>query len=218
MSDIGAEQNHLCPTISYSAPAPPPFSGARDGRVGAHVRAALLLGHRHARDRAALLAGGDQARVIAGGHQQRLPLGRQLGLGAQRGDDGEGHRDRAAEAGLGLHRGHVEGGAGGVRRGLARSSTAASAARCSTPICISLMPGRVELDLVDAVPVAVERVQDGLVLVGLAAPLLLGLAADQAAERGCALAHPAGALSLGRLDEREVAREHVDALAAAAPG
>ena len=26
MSDIGAEQNHLCPTISYSAPAPPPFS------------------------------------------------------------------------------------------------------------------------------------------------------------------------------------------------
>ncbi len=27
MSDIGAEQNHLCPTSSYSAPAPPPFTG-----------------------------------------------------------------------------------------------------------------------------------------------------------------------------------------------
>ncbi len=26
-SDIGAEQNHLCPISSYSAPAPPPFSG-----------------------------------------------------------------------------------------------------------------------------------------------------------------------------------------------
>ena len=26
-SDIGAEQNHLCPTISYSPPAPPPFRG-----------------------------------------------------------------------------------------------------------------------------------------------------------------------------------------------
>jgi hypothetical protein len=25
MSDIGAEQNHLWPLISYSAPAPPPF-------------------------------------------------------------------------------------------------------------------------------------------------------------------------------------------------
>ena len=64
-SDIGAEQNHLWPTSSYSAPAPPPFSGSRDGGVGAHVRAALLLGHRHARDRRALLAGRDQARVIA---------------------------------------------------------------------------------------------------------------------------------------------------------
>ncbi len=26
-SHIGAEQNHLWPTISYSAPGPPPFSG-----------------------------------------------------------------------------------------------------------------------------------------------------------------------------------------------
>jgi hypothetical protein len=24
---MGAEQNHLCPVISYSAPGPPPFSG-----------------------------------------------------------------------------------------------------------------------------------------------------------------------------------------------
>ncbi len=75
-----------------------------------------------------------------------------------------------------------------------------------------LVPGRVELDLVDAVAVAVERVQDGLVLVRQAAPLLLRLTADEAAERGGALAHPAGPLALGRLDEREVAREHVDAL------
>ncbi len=27
MSDIGAEQNHLWPVSSYSAPAPPPFRG-----------------------------------------------------------------------------------------------------------------------------------------------------------------------------------------------
>ena len=26
-SHIGAEQNHLCPTSSYSAPGPPPFRG-----------------------------------------------------------------------------------------------------------------------------------------------------------------------------------------------
>ena len=54
-SHIGAEQNHLWPVSSYSAPGPPPFSGRATGRVGAHVRAALLLGHRHAEQRAGLV-------------------------------------------------------------------------------------------------------------------------------------------------------------------
>src|SRR6476620_11338862 len=45
-SHMGAEQNHLWPVISYSAP-PPAVQRRRDGGVGANVGAALLLGHRH---------------------------------------------------------------------------------------------------------------------------------------------------------------------------
>ena len=46
-SHIGADMNHLWPVSSYSAPGPPPFTGAGDGGVGADVGAALLLGHPH---------------------------------------------------------------------------------------------------------------------------------------------------------------------------
>ena len=53
-SHIGADMNHLWPVSSYSAPGPPPFTGARDGRVGADVGAALLLGHPHPGQGAAL--------------------------------------------------------------------------------------------------------------------------------------------------------------------
>ena len=54
-SHIGAEQNHLCPVSSYSAPGAAAVQRARDGGVGAHVGAALLLGHRHAAERAGLV-------------------------------------------------------------------------------------------------------------------------------------------------------------------
>ena len=49
-SDIGAEVNHLWPTSAYAAVG----RRRRRGGVGAHVRAALLLGHRHAGDQPAL--------------------------------------------------------------------------------------------------------------------------------------------------------------------
>ena len=51
-----------------------------DGGVGAHVGAALLLGHPHAAQRARLLGGRRVARVVFGGEEARLPLGGQLGL------------------------------------------------------------------------------------------------------------------------------------------
>ena len=60
--------------------------GARG--VGAHVRAALLLGHRHPAQRA--------------GDQPRLPLGGDLGVDAQRGHRRVGHRDRAHHARVGV--------------------------------------------------------------------------------------------------------------------
>ena len=100
-----------------------------------------------------------------------------------------------AKPGLGLHRGHVQGRARGVGAGL----LARPRQRVQLVLHAhlhQLVPGGVELDLVDAVAVAVEGAQHRLVLVGQAAPLLLGLAADEAAELGGALAYPAGALAL----------------------
>ena len=107
-SHIGAEQNHLCPVELERA-----VLGERRGagRVGAHVRAALPLGHGHAAQRRALLAGRAQRRVVARGRQQRHPLGGDVGLRPQRGNGRERHRDRAAEAGLGLDGALVERGA-----------------------------------------------------------------------------------------------------------
>jgi hypothetical protein len=69
----------------------------------------------------------------------------------------------------------------------------------------------VELDLVDPVPVAVVRAQDGRVLVGEPPPLER-LAAGELAERGRALLRPAAALAPQRLDERAVLLEEVVAL------
>ena len=74
-SHIGAEKNHLWPVISYSAPGPPPFERPRGGRVGAHVRAALLLGHPHPAQRALLVDRRDQAlAVVFQRAEARLPL------------------------------------------------------------------------------------------------------------------------------------------------
>ena len=116
-SHIGADMNHLWPVSSYSAPGPPPFTGAGDRGVGAHVGAALLLGHPHPGEGAALARRRRVARVIGGGEDVRLPLGGQLGLGAQRRDHRVGHRDRAADPGLGLGEAHEGGAAGDVGAG-----------------------------------------------------------------------------------------------------
>ena len=59
----------------------------RDGGVGADVGAALLLGHRHAAERALLVGRGHEPLAVVGERgEARLPLGGQLGLLAQRRD------------------------------------------------------------------------------------------------------------------------------------
>ena len=58
------------------------------------------------------------------------------GWRAQRRHDREGHRYRAAEAGLGLHRGHVQRGARGVRGRLV-AVHGSECSSCSTPMLIS---------------------------------------------------------------------------------
>ena len=64
-SHIGIEKNHLWPVIAYSPPGPAAVQRPGDGGVGAHVGAALLLGHPHAGERAGLLGGRHVARVVA---------------------------------------------------------------------------------------------------------------------------------------------------------
>ena len=91
----------------------------RDGRVRAHVRAALLLGHRHPGDRAALLARRDQPRVVAA-RRSRSGSHSAASSGCAR---SAGHAAKVivigqAIAGLGLHRRHVQGRARRVRERL----------------------------------------------------------------------------------------------------
>ena len=155
--------------------------------VGAHVRAALLLGHRHPAQRARLV-GPAELGVVARGGQPRHPLGGHLGLGAQGRDRGEGHRDRAAEARLGLARAHVGRGARDV------GARPVGAPRQRVQFLLDAgaherVPRGVELDLVAAVAEAVVRVQHRRVLVGLDAPAHR-LAAPEGAGRAQAIDAP----------------------------
>ena len=70
------------------------------GGAGAHVGAALLLGHRHARGDAGFGGGQLQLGVVFATGQQRLVHRRQFGVVAQRRHHGVGHRDRADVARL----------------------------------------------------------------------------------------------------------------------
>ena len=98
--------------------------GLGAGGVGTHVGAALLLGHRHARERAVL---------VVGRRQPRLPLGRQLLVLAQRGDHGVGHRHRAHHAGAHLAPDVHQRAAHHVRSRLRVASRAASGSRARSP-------------------------------------------------------------------------------------
>ena len=81
---------------------------------------------------------------------------------------------------------------------------------CSTAEPHQLVPGGVELDLVDAVAVAVVGAQLRRVLVGLRAPASMRrAAAGDRADRGDPLLGPVGALAPHRLDQRPVGLEDV---------
>ena len=89
----------------------------RDGArgVGAHVRAALLLGHRHADQRAALGRDRRNRRIVLVRQDLGQPLARERRGIAQRRHGGKSHRDRAAHAALDLVQQEGGGGAGDMR-------------------------------------------------------------------------------------------------------
>ena len=190
---------------------------ARARRVGAHVGAALLLGHRHAARarRSSPPPGACAGR--SGRREARLPLRRELGLRAQRRHARVGHRDRTAVARLDLRQHEEERGARHVRARAAARATAARAARGATASAHELVPRGVELDLVDAVAEAVVRAQHRRIRVGLSRPSRAASPPALGAERGAPLPRPAGALALERLAEHAVrARRGCSPRAAAA--
>ena len=140
--------------------------------VGAHVGAALLLGHAHAERHAGFFPPRPKCRVVAA----RLTtfgtiLRGQLRLGRERGKRGARHGDRAQMSGLDLRR-HVE-----ARR--ARDFGRRRAHACRLPVQVEacrpggdalahqLMIGRMELDRVAAKSLGVEGMQLRRILVGL---------------------------------------------------
>ncbi len=79
-----------------------PAVAPRDRAVGTQVRAALLLGHRHADGGAGFLSDRQRARVVGVGRQLRFPLRGERRRVAQYLHASEGHGDRAGNALLAL--------------------------------------------------------------------------------------------------------------------
>ena len=182
----------------------------RDGLVRAHVGAALALGQRHPAERACFLLGGTEPRVVARGGEARHPLVVERGLLPQRRERRERHRKRAADAGLDLGEREEAGRACDVYTG-ARVAPGRSMQRVLDAEPEQLVPGGVELDLVDPVAEAVVGAQLRRVLVREPSPFER-LAAEQLAEPAQRLVRPAGALARDRLDERPVLAVEVVAL------
>jgi hypothetical protein len=155
-------------------PAQPPGAVAGvggGGRVGPHVRSALLLGHPHAGEQSALGGRGAQARVVLPGGQQRLVERAQPGVVAQRRHHRVGHRNRTGMPRLDLRPDEQPGRPGHVCSGpVVGPRRSGQAFPDGDPH--QLVPGRVELDLVDPVPEPVVGAQPRLVPVGVGGPLL----------------------------------------------
>ena len=172
-----------------------------DGGVGTDVGAALLLGHRHAEDRRGFVCG--QARRIAARQRLWNPLGGDVGLQFQRGDDRVGHRHRASVARLDLPEEHKDRRAGDVRTRLRVGPTAGVRTvldcRGDDPVI-----ARVVLHLVDPVAPAVKGVQFGRDGVGKLGVVLELRAADEHAHVGEFACGPGGIVAVDGLDEHGV--------------
>ena len=149
--------------------------------VGAHVRAALLLGHRHPEQHARLGGGVAQLRVVDAGEQRGLPFGGQLRAQAQRRNHGVGHGQRAPVPGLDLRDQHEPGGPLDVRA-LPGVGPRRGVQSVGHRVLHDAVVGGVELDLVDAVAPPVVRVVHGRAGVGELGVVLVLRGADVAAD------------------------------------
>ncbi len=199
---MGAEQNHLCPVISYSAPGPRRPIGRADvvfARTSLPPWRSVMAMPQSA---PVFPAAGNEARVVRGGGEARDPLVGDLRHAPEHRDGGVGHRDRTAMAGLdAAHDEHH----GGPRRMRAGPLLAPGQRMDAAPDrkLHQVVPSGMELDLVDAVAVAVVRAQDRRVLVGEAPPFE-GLAPGRPAQRDEAILGEGAPLTPDGFDERTV--------------
>ncbi len=184
----------------------------RAGGVCAHVRAALLFGHAHADETAALAFDRDVARVVVARDEPRHPVPFQPCVSAHGRNRAVGHGGRAERAAfhLRLHQ---------VARGPRHMRTGNGAAIDPSPWPGVITPRRnaphqrvprgMELDPVDALAEYVETMQNRGVAIGETRVLEIfgrgqcGAGVAQFGD-GCACA-----LTLHRLPQRRVGREQV---------
>ena len=174
--------------------------GLRARGVGTHVRAALLLGHGHARQRTVRIARPRQA---------GLPLLGQRRFRAQRRNHRVGHRHRAHHAGVHLAPDVEGGGANDMCPGL-RIAPGQRVQLALDRLAQQPVPRGVEIDLVDAPAVAVVGPQDGLVALGALGVLERLDRAGQLAGVAQAVDAPRAALALERLAQGQIGLEGVE--------
>ena len=207
-SHIGAEQNHLWPVSSYSAPGPPAAIGtatvvfARTSEPPCF--SVIAIPHRAP----ALSGAGAERAVVVEREEARLPGRGDVRLPAQRRDHRVGHRDRTTRAGLGLGEAHEGGRAGDVGSRL-RLAPGQRMGAVGDVHLHQLVPRRVELDLVDPVAEAVVGAELGRVLVRHPAELDRRRPPGDLADGPDRVDRKVAALAGDGLDERPVRLEDV---------
>ena len=172
----------------------------RPRRVRPDVRAALLLGERHADEGPRLLGHRAEPGIVGGRADPRQPFGGQLGLTAERRHRGVRHPDRTADARFDLAQEEHAGGPGDVGAG-PRGAPGSAVEALAHGQPEQGVPGRVELHLVAPVPEAVEGVEHRRVAIGQHPPLehlRLPQAASERRQVGLGPARPLPAHRLGQ--------------------
>ena len=189
-------------------------AGAFSARhVGAHVGAALLLGHAHAKRHAALGPPRREAGIIGAGRDHRHRLRQQVRLRRQCRHRRARHGDRAQMTGLDLG-GHIELRGthhfGGTSRRLAQDGPGRIVQAGVGAACHQLVIGRVKLDFVAPDAAGIERPQFGRVLVGDAAPCRHDSRTPLLPELGQFLIRRSAAVGRHRIRQRPVQRKQID--------
>ena len=193
----------MWPVISYSPPGPPPPSATATVVLARTSEPPCFSVIAMPQSEPLLPAAGAELLIVVQREQARLPFLGELGLGAQRRDRREGHRDRAADPALGRHQLHEHRGPRdvGTPTGLSPGQRVQPEADANPH---QFVPGAVEFDLIDAIAVAIVCTQDRLALVGLKAQAdRLSRAADLSQLAGALLGPPAP-LAAQRLDQGTV--------------